>query len=106
MPRKDKSSEANNLKSITAIDFFCGAGGFSLGFKNAGVQILAGVDNDKEALETFRYNFKTSESINYDLSKCSDGFYSYIKNLGNIDIMLGGPPCQGFSIAGKKDINA
>lgn len=87
-------------KKLTAIDLFCGAGGLSLGFANAGVKILAGIDNDEEALETFRGNFSQSEAIYYDLSNIDDHL---INKLNQVDIMLGGPPCQGFSIAGKRN---
>lgn len=90
----------NSQKKLTAIDLFCGAGGLSLGFKNAGIQILAGIDNDKEALETFKQNFPESKAICYDLTSIGDDLFN---QLGHVDIMLGGPPCQGFSIAGKRD---
>jgi DNA (cytosine-5)-methyltransferase 1 len=91
---------ANKQKEFTAIDLFCGAGGLSLGFANAGVKILAGIDNDLSALETFKENFPKSMAISYDLSNIDDGL---IRQFGDVDIMLGGPPCQGFSIAGKRN---
>ena len=90
----------NKQKEFTAIDLFCGAGGLSLGFANAGVKILAGIDNDASALETFKENFPQSLAISYDLTNIGDDL---IKQLGDVDIMLGGPPCQGFSIAGKQN---
>lgn len=90
----------NKEKKLTAIDLFCGVGGLSLGFKNAGIKILAGIDNDKEALETFKQNFSKSKAIYYDLTSIGDDL---INKFGHVDIMLGGPPCQGFSIAGKRN---
>ncbi len=91
-----------NTKQYSAIDLFCGAGGLALGFKQAGICINAGIDNDPESLVTFKNNIPEAEAINFDLSSVTD---SIISKLKNVDIMLGGPPCQGFSIAGKRQAN-
>ena len=82
------------------IDLFCGCGGASLGFAREGFEIVAGIDNDQDALNTFSKNFPNSKALNIDLSTTKDINY---KDFSNIDIILGGPPCQGFSIAGKRD---
>ena len=82
------------------IDLFCGCGGVSLGFAREGFKIVAGIDNDQDALNTFSKNFPESKALNIDLSTTKDINY---KDFSNIDIILGGPPCQGFSIAGKRD---
>lgn len=87
-------------KKLRVLDLFCGAGGLSLGFSMAGFDIVAGVDNDTEALETYSINFPTAKAIYQDLSCLSD---SSVATFNDIDVMLGGPPCQGFSIAGKRD---
>lgn len=87
-------------KKFSTIDLFCGAGGLSLGFKKAGFEILVGIDNDTSALETYKNNFKNAQSILCDLSKLDK---KHITNFGHVDVLLGGPPCQGFSIAGKRD---
>ena len=50
------------------LDLFCGAGGFSLGFRNAGFQIVAGIDNDAQALATFARNFPEAHAINLNLA--------------------------------------
>ncbi len=52
---------------INAIDLFCGCGGFSLGFKREGFEIVAGVDNDFDSLQSFRKNLR-SNALNFDLS--------------------------------------
>lgn len=84
---------------ITAIDLFCGAGGFSLGLEKAGIEVLAAFDCWGKALETYKENF-SHPAFNMDLSKVSskDVLDSVHKTPGEIDILVGGPPCQGFSI--------
>ena len=95
---------ATNREKLTVIDIFCGAGGFSEGFRQAGFKILAGVDSDVQAISTYSFNFKQSEAICWDLfkplSECAQA--KPILN-GTVDVIVGGPPCQGFSIAGKRD---
>lgn len=89
---------------MNVIDIFSGAGGLSKGFENAGFNIIAGIDNDAESLTTFSKNHSKSKTINFDLSQkinFSSTEFSFLKNL-KIDIIIGGPPCQGFSVAGKR----
>ena len=94
-------SKKNNLNII---DLFCGCGGFSLGFKKAGFNILSGIDNDKDALNTF-FNNKIAESIKMDLSKDKNLKDLHQKLLSkNLDVIIAGPPCQGFSITGPKKL--
>jgi len=90
------------LKALRTLDLFSGAGGLSLGFHKAGFQTVAAIDNNEPALKTFAKNFIGSKTYNIDLSDINNPAFSEIQN---IDVMLGGPPCQGFSIAGKRDIN-
>ena len=84
---------------LRAVDLFCGCGGFSLGFRNAGCSIVAGIDSDPEALRTCSKNFPEAAAIEADISTLGD---SICQQIGDVDILLGGPPCQGFSIAGKR----
>ena len=90
------------------IDIFCGAGGASCGFEQAGFNILGGVDKDEKALKTFKSNHDNSFAILYDLSVIEENLFEQI-NLTegiNVDVLIGGPPCQGFSIAGKRLVDA
>ena len=57
---------------LRTLDLFCGCGGLSLGFKQAGFDIVAGIDNDPEALQTFSLNFKNSTAFCTDISKNSE----------------------------------
>jgi len=98
-----KKRRRNHCKII---DLFSGCGGLSLGFKNAGYEIMCGVDVDEKALETFKYNFPDSETINIDLSnkqKLSE-FISVYKSK-KPDVIIAGPPCQGFSLTGPRKFN-
>lgn len=87
-----------------AISLFAGAGGCSLGFKNAGYKILYASDIDKAAIETYHINFPET------LAECKDirdiDFHRLLSTLnlraGEVDIVIGGPPCQGFSTAGAR----
>jgi len=89
--------------TLKVLDLFCGAGGLSEGFKMAGFEILAGLDNDKWSIETFRKNHKEAKIIHKDIRKVSGEEIKEIIGTKNIDVIVGGPPCQGFSIAGRRD---
>lgn len=91
------------MKKYNVIDLFCGAGGLSCGFERAGYNILLGVDNDKKALETFELNHNGAKSICGDITQVS--YEKDIKPLiGDtaIDVIIGGPPCQGMSLSGPR----
>lgn len=79
---------------LVAIDLFCGAGGFSNGFENAGVDIKFGIDINDNALKTFEHNHD-SKSINEDIR---EGVPEEVLE-HNYDIVFGSPPCKGFSDA-------
>ena len=92
------------MKKLTVIDFFCGAGGFSEGFRQAGYEIIQGYDNWHPAINTFNHNFKTESSVKNILDfKIS---INEINSLPNTDVIIGSPPCVSFSssnISGKAD---
>ncbi len=87
------------MKTLTVIDLFCGCGGISWGLYKAGFNIIAGIDNWKPALTTFKYNHPNAVVIQDDITKLNP--ISVMKQLnlsvGELDCLVGGPPCQGFS---------
>ncbi|MGX8852197.1 DNA cytosine methyltransferase [Amedibacillus sp. YH-ame10] len=81
------------------LDLFCGAGGLSLGFQNAGFGIYGGIDFDRAAMSTHCCNFTTKFHHCGDICEVSDATIQ--KKLKEIDVIVGGPPCQGFSSANR-----
>lgn len=95
-------------KKFTCIDLFSGAGGLSKGFMDAGFDVILGVDYDDAALETFKANHGKAEAMKLDLFNHENinVIENYLKdNNVDLDVLVGGPPCQGFSIAGPRDMN-
>ena len=90
------------MKKFTVLDVFCGAGGLSFGFSQAGFKILGGIDSDPQAMKTYSLNFPKSKAVVADLSSVKAAGLSKLIDGSNVDVMVGGPPCQGFSIAGKR----
>ena len=86
--------------SIKVFDVFSGAGGFSLGFELVGCEIIGAIEQDKWAAETFAYNHPSATMFIGDIQSFSDQ-YLQEKLISNPDIIIGGPPCQGFSICRK-----
>lgn len=95
----------NSMKQTSVIDLFAGAGGLSYGFEQAGCKIALAVEKDAWAVETYKYNHKNKNIVEGDINELDNTFFEKYK--GKIDIVMGGPPCQGFSIAAsnrrKKD---
>jgi len=91
------------MTKYRVLDLFCGAGGLSLGFKLAGFQIVGGIDFQQDAIYTHEKNFKNSISICGDIKEISD---DKVKELyeNKVDIIIGGPPCQGFSAGNRQQI--
>lgn len=92
-------------KDIRVLDLFCGCGGLSKGFEEAGYKIIYGIDFWSDALKTFEYNHKNAQAIHADLSSQSVEDIVKKYKINDIDVVIGGPPCQGFSIAGKRDVH-
>lgn len=92
-------------KQYTVLDLFCGCGGLSLGFENAGYNVLVGIDMWKDALITYQLNHKNSQTICADLSTLLPSSVELKIGGDKVDVIIGGPPCQGFSIAGKRIVD-
>jgi len=93
----------DNITKINVLDLFCGCGGMTTGLKDAGLNILAGIDIWDIAIESYKNNHNHL-AICADLTKLTPELFKKNYNIiDNIDIIVGGPPCQGFSIAGKRD---
>jgi DNA (cytosine-5)-methyltransferase 1 len=92
-------SKFNKSTAPKVIDLFCGCGGMSLGFSNAGYLIKAAFDNWDDAINTYNSNF-AHRAKKFDLSEVD----LFLKEIDGIeaDMIIGGPPCQDFSIAGKR----
>lgn len=86
---------------MTYIDLFSGSGGFSLGFDNKGYQNIFSIDIEPSFCETYKYNFPNHKLIEKDICQLSDAEIKYLKEVEDVDVVIGGPPCQGFSIAGN-----
>ncbi len=83
------------------LDLFCGAGGMSLGFQMAGYHIGLGVDNDPLACRTYAYNFY-GRCVQADIASIADPeVFVRSYDLECVDVIIGGPPCQGFSRVGR-----
>jgi DNA (cytosine-5)-methyltransferase 1 len=91
--------------SIKVIDLFCGCGGLSHGFIEAGYEVILGIDHWKDAIQTFESNHKNSIGLVADLFNETPEEISRKTDIKNADLIIGGPPCQGFSIAGKRIVD-
>lgn len=92
---------------LVAIDLFCGCGGFSYGFQQAGFDMALGIDMWKDATTTYKHNFPDSYVINDDITNimANDILEKIKMKADDIDVIIGGPPCQGFSVSGKRMID-
>ena len=90
------------MKRHKVIDLFCGCGGLSEGFKLAGYEIVGGVDFNQPAINTYNRNFVGAKGICCDLlTMDKDKIAQEFGDLKDIDVIIGGPPCQGFSSANR-----
>lgn len=94
------------MSKFTVIDLFSGAGGLSKGFLDAGFDVVLGVDNDKAALSTFGLNHNGAKALLLDLADCK-AFIDVEKAIGSrdLDVIVAGPPCQGFSLSGPRNFD-
>lgn len=104
--RKDEVIKyLNDNNSPTLVDFFCGAGGMSLGFAQNGFKVLLSNDIESVCTETYSFNhleIPKNRIITDDIKKIVDNVDKYINE--DVDVIIGGPPCQGFSMANRQRI--
>ncbi|MBP3631106.1 MAG: DNA cytosine methyltransferase [Clostridia bacterium] len=87
---------------MNVIDLFCGCGGLSEGFRQAGFNIVAGIDFNASAIKTYNKNFGAGRGHCCDLLSLGEKeIINKFGSLSNIDVIIGGPPCQGFSSANR-----
>ena len=85
---------------MTIADLFSGVGGLSLGFRQAGFNVAFAVEHDKEIADAYSRNDSSAVMFNSDITKLNPK--QLVKRFGRIDVIVGGPPCQGFSQKGKR----
>ena len=95
-----------DIMKYSVVDLFCGAGGLSKGFLDAGFDVKLGVDFDDAALKTFANNHGNAVAQKLDLFNLDNvvEIKNILTKLGTeqLDVLIGGPPCQGFSLAGNR----
>ena len=91
----------SKIKSFKFIDLFSGCGGFSSGLEMAGHKCLLGVDFDANAVKTFQRNHPKAHGLHMDIHKLTKSKLESLVNIDEIDMVVGGPPCQGFSTVGR-----
>ena len=113
------SKKLNIYRRPVAIDLFAGAGGFSLGIEQAGFDVLVAVEHDPVHAATYAFNFPLTEVLCADALTVTSqvikeaAYRAYETHhpcsgrewKGQIDLVFGGPPCQGFSLMGKRQLN-
>ncbi len=105
----------NNMpmtETLRCVDLFAGAGGFSLGFEQTksygkAFEVIAAVDKSASALETYEHNFQTTEIFEQDIKNFGSEILESRTGFtpSDVDVVIGGPPCKGFSLAGQLDPN-
>ncbi|MEW6330296.1 MAG: DNA cytosine methyltransferase [Pseudomonadota bacterium] len=108
MKRQPNNGANTNKKAfgceLRLIDLFCGCGGFSLGMERAGFRVLAAIDFNAEAIATFRRNLPhVPHALERDLTKFRPQELGKLIGREQVDVIVGGPPCQGFSTARQRD---
>lgn len=91
------------MRDFKTVDLFSGAGGFTEGFKKAGgFETVLAVDFDKQAVDTFRHNHPNVQAVCADIASIDAQKLRWFTKSQTIDVVIGGPPCQGFSLAGLR----
>lgn len=101
-----RSHSSTDRPGLSAVSLFSGCGGFSLGFSAAGFGVKGYVELDANLRRIYRANFRDPVEIGGDIAAISDcTIRQHAQAFGDVDAIIGGPPCQGFSLAGKREIS-
>ncbi|MCX6702999.1 MAG: DNA cytosine methyltransferase [Candidatus Wolfebacteria bacterium] len=95
----------HGTKKFKVIDLFSGCGGLSRGFVDAGYEVILGIDNNETALKTFKKNHNGAKVSNIDLFKKNAVYRIKEEIKEKIDVIIAGPPCQGFSLTGSRNFD-
>lgn len=87
------------------LDLFCGCGGLSLGFENAGFEVALAIDIWSDAIQTYNKNHSKPVAICKDIHELDNNYLKEFSQQENIVGVIGGPPCQGYSTVGTRDVN-
>lgn len=91
---------------LNTIDLFAGCGGLSKGLMDVGFNVILGVDNDPIALKTFKYNHGNAIGLSEDLSDKNTLIkIKGIIDINDVEVIVAGPPCQGFSLTGPRNFD-
>lgn len=94
---EDRTAGIGNVPGVRTLDIFAGAGGLSIGLEQAAFDIVAGVEWDRDACETFAKAHPSADVVEGDVSAVG-----WRRWRGQIDVLVGGPPCQPWSTGGKR----
>jgi len=104
--RELESLSSRSKTKFTGLSLFAGCGGFSLGFRSAGCDIKGFVELDDALANIYSTNFPKVPRIGSDICNVTnEDIDRFASEVGDIDVIIGGPPCQGFSLAGKRNID-
>ena len=93
------------MKKNKIIDLFCGCGGLSYGFEMAGFEVKCAIDMWSDAVKTYNHNQGKEIAVCEDIHNWDDAFLENLMNDGDVVGIVGGPPCQGYSTVGTRDVN-
>lgn len=112
-PLRDQRRSAESPgRQLTCLDLFCGCGGFTLGMQRAGFRVLAAIDSNAEAVSTLRANLvqqphpgllPVEHALECDLTSFPPQEVAALIGTDQVDVIVGGPPCQGFSTVRQRD---